>query len=389
MIFTSIIALLLLSSPAPAAEKSSLEGMSVSPAGGLSKGSSVTLEPADPSKTYFESSLSKTGNFDTMDAKSLYNVKFSPPVGPLTSEDHELQGLANMNKLLIQDVDLRQHSPNCVLSSAKTTCILQNDVPVFTSGLFDIKSYMLSKLGSLGRKSAHATEPSDQNRDHEIVEAMGTTLKRVHSTVSGNQKSIIKDCDEKNRAFNLGPKSDEATHCGIQQAIQAYQENKHRIKKDIIVFNDFGRGQLTGNMWFLNTDGTPAKVLSENPIPVARGVGGFGTLHTSNKTPDGALLTNAYNPPRPGNVKDGIELEGLEAENKNSKDPRGILIHGWNSNAPTHGCLGVAGTLNTKTRGKRVLGTSPPFLDELKKTLFQDGGVLIYNFTPKKKDLCK
>ena len=68
---------------------------------------------------------------------------------------------------------------------------------------------------------------------------------------------------------------------------------------------------------------------------------------------------------------------------------RGILLHGWDPYNPTSGCLGVSGNIQTRKRGSRTLGLPPPYLDQLKKGILKDGGVLVYNFTPNKKDLSK
>ncbi|HEY8272727.1 MAG TPA: hypothetical protein VIG33_17670 [Pseudobdellovibrionaceae bacterium] len=383
MLFASVLTLVFLSSSAYATDTASLEGLSVTEIGAIPKNSKVVLEPVDPSKTYFQSANSGANGsegFQTISPAAFYSVKSFSNSAPSTPDNATLQSLASMKSLLIQQADLTQNSRNCVPSIAGLTCTLQNEVPAYKSGFFDFVAYLANRMNPTSWLPPDRTTEVDSKpaSDGQVVQALEKAVTQVNSKVSATQKSLSLNCETP----PLPPP------CGVQQALQAYHAHKNEITKDIIVFNDFSDGKIMGKMWLLNSDGTPAKILQQNPIPVSRGPSGFGSGDGSLKTPNGALLTKSYRPPREGNVKDGIELVGLDPDNKDVHS-RGILLHGWNPYTSTEGCLGVAGTLETGVHGKRTEGLPPYYLDELKKTVFKEGGVLIYDFTPQRKNLCK
>lgn len=368
--------------PVLAAEKIAMDSESVLPIGALPKNSHITLEPVDPSKNYF---VPGKEGYDTTPARNLYNVKTLEHAEPETSDAADLQALTSRKSLIVQRTDLQNFSANCLNSNS---CILQNEVPVYKSGFFD---FMSSLFGGPAHwfQPENAEERTPEGANLEATDRLGQLINKGNAKASANGKSISKDCDTdkmKARTAKLG--TDKTSQCGIEQALQAYKKNKSRIKKEIFIFNDFAHGGTMGKMWLLNSDGTPAKLLDQNPIRVSRGPGGFGSGKGSLKTPNGAVLTKAYKPPRGGNIKDGIELVGLEPENQDIFE-RGVLIHGWDPYVTTQGCLGVAGTLDSRRRGRSTLGPPPPYLDQLKKNLLKDGGVLVYNFTPDKKAQCK
>ncbi|MGZ3746730.1 MAG: hypothetical protein ACXWRE_05160, partial [Pseudobdellovibrionaceae bacterium] len=371
MSFFAILVLAFFFCSAHATEPSSLEGTSVTGVGALLPGTSVHLEPVDTSKTYFGSSPAVAKEeFPRLDSASLYRVQsFTNPPAINANTDNQintqlntLQALASQGNLLVQEETLKASSPNCVVFNGPATCSLQNELPVYQAGLFDFAG-LFSNIAQSSPPSS--PQPRLRQSDEEVVHALDKSIKKVNSKTSANQKKILSSCDEENDSF---PSKEKISSCGLQQALQAYNANKSRLHKDIIVLNDFSDGTLRGKMWFLRPDGTPANILAQNPISVVRGPGGFGSGKGTLKTPQGALLTLPYRPPRNGNVKDGIELEGLESENRDTYK-RGILLHGWNTYTPTEGCLGVAGTLDTRAHGERTLGLPPYYLDELKKNL--------------------
>jgi hypothetical protein len=349
----------------------------VLPVGALSKGTTITWDNVDSSQTYFAPG-STAGSYEKTSASSLLNVKSISNSSLSESDTAELVSRANSNSLLVQKSDLQTSSPNC-LTSGINSCTLNSDTAAFGSNFFDMIGKFFSMLNPFNWFSS-SQEKETGNKA--VVNAMNNTIAKGNSVSSGNAKP---SCSPE--AGTAAPPGI-AGNCGIQQALNAYRENKSKIDEDIIVFNDFSDGGLMGKMWFLKPDGTPANIIEKNPIWVSRGAGGFGAGTGSQKTPNGAIVTKSYRPPRDGNINDGITLVGLESGNKDITG-RGVLLHGWDPFSPTAGCLGVAGTIDTDTRGQRVMGSPPPYLDELKSKLFSKGSVMIYNFTPDKKALCK
>ncbi|MBS1971608.1 MAG: hypothetical protein JSU04_14955 [Bdellovibrionales bacterium] len=349
----------------------------VLPLGALSKGTTITWDNVDSSQTYFVPG-STAGSYEKTNASGLLNVKSISNSTLSASDTEDLVSRAASNSLVVQKSDLQASSPSC-LTSSTNTCTLQSDTSTFGTGIFDLIGKFFSMLNPFNWfKSSDQKETGNKA----VVNAMNDTIAKGNSVSSGNAKPACGP--EAGMAAPPGM----AGNCGIQQALDAYRENKSKIDEDIIVFNDFSDGGLMGKMWFLKPDGTPANIIEKNPIWVSRGAGGFGAGAGSQKTPNGAIMTKSYRPPRAGNINDGITLVGLESGNRDITD-RGVLLHGWDPFSPTAGCLGVAGTIDTDTRGQRVMGSPPPYLDELKTKLFAKGSVMIYNFTPAKKALCK
>lgn len=352
----------------------------VLPVGALSKNTKITWEDADSSQTYFMPSAT-AGSYEKANSGGLLNVKSISNSALSEADTTELQSRISSNSLLVQKSDLQSSSPNCLSSTGSTGCTLQSDVPVFGSGFFDMIGKFFSMLNPFNWfKSSGSKNTEEGNK--EVARAMTQVIEKGNSVASGNGKS----------ALNCGPEGQaapaEVDPCGLQQALRAYRDNKSKIDQNIIVYNDFSDGGMMGKMWFLNPDGSPAHILQKNPIWVTRGAGGFGPGSGSKRTPNGAIMTKPYRPPRAGNINDGITLVGLEPGNQDILS-RGVLLHGWDPYVPTAGCLGVSGTIDTDSSGRRVLGTPPPYLDELKQNLFSKGSVMIYNFTPDKKAQCR
>lgn len=351
----------------------------VLPLGALSKNTTITWDNVDASQTYFVPG-SSAGSYDKANSSGLLNIKSIANSSLNETDNSDLQSRIASNSLIVQKSDLKKSSPNCLTASGTTGCTLQNDVAVSGSSFFDLIGKFFSMLNPFNwfKSKEQATEEGN----NKVAKAMSDVIEKGNSVASGNAKP------------SCGPETGTAApasalgQCGVRQAINAYHENKSKIDQDIIIFNDFSDGGLSGKMWFLNPDGTPANIIGKNPIWVSRGEGGFGAGAGSKRTPNGAIMTKSYRPPRSGNINDGITLVGLESGNRDIES-RGVLLHGWDPFGYTAGCLGVAGTIDTDTRGRRVLGSPPPYLDELKQRLFSKGSVMIYNFTPAKKDLCK
>jgi hypothetical protein len=176
--------------------------------------------------------------------------------------------------------------------------------------------------------------------------------------------------------------------CALSAARNAYlnaQKGGRRVA-DFMVVTDFSDGGVTGRMWFVGPMGNLINVGVPNPLEVSRGQGGFGAGGGSFKTPNGAIITRPYSPPRGGNIMNGIELDGLEPGNRDIHG-RGVLLHGWTPGQPTQGCLGIAGTLQTRSGTNAVLGGANHF-DTLANGPFRQGGVVMYNYTPDNKTKC-
>lgn len=350
----------------------------VQPVGSLPANTTVTWDEADTSKNYF---TTNSGSYDSVNSDSLATVKSLSNTSLNAADNSTLQGLVSAGTLVVQKSDLLASSSSC--TDGSSGCTLQSSVPVAKTSFFDLIGKFLSMLNPFNWFSSKSSEASNIK----AVDAMTKTIEKGNSAASANGRSVTPACTaEEYKPANTGAGPD-IRSCGVQQALAAYNKNRDKLDSQVIIYNDFSNGDSMGRMWFLNPDGTPANIIGKNPIWVAAGDGGFGAGRGSQKTPNGAIMTKRYNPPRSGNIKDGVELVGLESGNQDIQS-RGVLLHGWDPAAPTEGCLGVQGTIVSDTSGHRVLGSPPPFLDELKNSLFKNGSVMIYNFTPEKKSQC-
>lgn len=351
----------------------------VLPLGALSKSTKITWDDVDASQTYFVPG-STAGSYEKTNSSGLVNIKSITNSALSEADTSELQGRIANNSLVVQKSDLQTSSPNCLSSSGAEGCTLQSDVPAYGSGFFDLIGKFFSMLNPFNWFKSKDKKIEEGN--NQVAKAMGDVISKGNSVASGNAKP---NCEPE--AGTAAPSGD-MNQCGVQQALKAYRENKSKIDENIIVYNDFSEGGQSGKMWFLNPDGTAANIIGKNPIWVSRGEGGFGAGSGSRRTPNGAVMTKTYRPPRSGNINDGITLVGLESGNRDIES-RGVLLHGWDPFNYTAGCLGVSGTIDTDKRGRAVLGSPPPYLDQLKDRLFSKGSVMIYNFTPTKKELCR
>ncbi|WP_373998385.1 hypothetical protein [Bdellovibrio bacteriovorus] len=358
----------------------------VLPIGAIPKDSAIELKTV-PTGSFFNPAVrsdnTETG-FQKVDNSGLLQVK-SITTKDTSSDTADLQALATNQQLVVQTGDLTAQNSNCSSSGDSTNCTITQDVPVYKTGNFDFVNWFLNLFG-MGKQPSLVT-PSKNIEKTPPKEAMALALeKTVTETNAKLAKPLEPSCTD-NLPQDL--KRDKTLVCGVEQALAAFRKGKDdgKITQEIFIFNDFSNGGVMGKMWFLNADGTPAKVVDKNPIWVSRGEGGFGNGRGTMRTPNGAVVTKAYRPPRNGNIKDGVELIGLEPENQDIFG-RGVLLHGWDPYTPTQGCLGVAGNLDTRAKGNSKLGGTPPYLDIMKKGLLRNGGVMIYNFTPVKKNKC-
>jgi len=350
----------------------------VLPVGALSKSTKITWDEVDTSQSYFLPS-SSAGSYDKASASSLVNIKSIENSSLSETDTRDLQSRISDNSLVLQKSELLSVSPNCTSGSAG--CVLQDQVPAYSSSMYDLIGKFFSKLNPANWFKSR--EKNVENSNRQVAQAMTDVISKGNSIASG---SVKPPCDSLTSA--AAAPTGATNQCGVQQALKSFRENKGKIDQDVIVYNDFSDGEKTGKMWILNADGTAANIIGKNPIDVSRGVGGFGSGMGSKKTPHGAIMTRPYSPPRAGNINDGITLVGLESDNRDIES-RGVLLHGWDPFGYTAGCLGVSGAIDTDAKGRKVLGSPPPYLDELKQRLFSKGSVMIYNFTPTKKNECK
>ena len=350
----------------------------------------MTLMPVKAANgvTYFVPNYNGTSaNFTSVSNSSLYSVSSISNAAYTEAEEAKLNALMQNTQLIIQQSEL--NTAKCKNNGLGMSCTTTQPTTLWKSGAYDFmklysQAYKMDEPPQQTLETESGTETKKASHDEAMVAVMNKATDKLNKTQANMAaEDCIKDAPKKLT-------DDSLRSCGLQQALDAFQKAKSqgKVKKDIFVFNDFSDGDVSGKMWLLNSDGTEAKLLESNPIPVSRGEGGFGNGVGSLRTPNGAILTKEYRPPRAGNIRDGIELVGLEPENQDIHK-RGILLHGWDPYAPTQGCLGVPGAIDTGTKGKRTLGGVPPYLDILKTELLKEGGVMIYNFTPKKASLCQ
>ncbi|WP_413560356.1 hypothetical protein [Bdellovibrio sp. HCB209] len=357
----------------------------IQPLGAIPKDSQISVKSVGTKSTFFnpnQTDSTTESGFKTVPNDSLYEVK-SIKNKDTSADSTTLKGLATSGDLVLNKSSLNAADQSCVTAG---TCTLTADVPVYQSSKFNFFDWFLNIFG-LGDKPKSLVTPPTDIADPKASAAAATTamVTNTNRTLTG-QNAVCEDLPD-------SVKNDPTFKCGLQMALDSFKKNKAsgKVTSDTFIFNDFADGEMTGKMYFFNSEGKVAQVLDKNPIPVSRGVGGFGAGTGSQKTPNGAIVTRRYEPPRAGNIKDGIELLGLESGNKDITG-RGVLLHGWNPYTYTAGCLGVQGTFESGKLGYAdEMGGRPLYLDQLKQGLLKDGGVMIYNFTPAKvrEGLCR
>ncbi|MGZ3842250.1 MAG: hypothetical protein ACXVCA_09195 [Bdellovibrio sp.] len=363
--------------------------LAVMPAGTIPKGSTFTVEPSNSSVSYFDPAVMKTnldpavtktnGNelFEQIKADSLYQIQ-SINTTDSSLEMADLKLLIARQQLMIQQNQM-QNNPNlnCMQAGAGLNCTALTNIPAFNATPFNFADQYANLIGT-----SNVSPPFDStNESHSMVHAVQNRVFETNKKIS----DAGKPCEEKNLEYS----TNEKMNCGIKQALDVYKKAKKKgeITNEVFIFNDFSNGSVTGKMWFINSNGSLANILDKNPIDVAGGEGGYGNEDGKLKTPDGALKTLPYRYRKEKQIKDAIALAGLEENNKNAL-ARGILIHAWSPYAPTLGCLGMPGSYDSSTAGKRDYGGTPKYYDQLRDGFLKNGGVMIYNFTPNKAKAC-
>ncbi|MEK2690305.1 hypothetical protein [Bdellovibrio sp. GT3] len=349
--------------------------------GAIPKGSQITTTATKPKNGFFNPSKLDSSSPTGMQTVPNDSVVYVNSVNNKTKSADltTLQSLAKDNQLVAAKSAFSANDQSCI---TKGTCTLTEDTAVYQSSKFNFFDWLRDLFG-MGETKSLVTSGIDKTDPKAASAAV------LSEKVAGTNRSLS---GQNNSCTDLPPelRYDRLFQCGLQQALEAHRINKAtgKVTSDTFIFNDFKNNELTGKMYFFNSEGQLTQTLDRNPIPVARGVNGFGSGDGSKTTPNGAIVTRSYNPPRAGNINDGIELLGLESGNKDIHS-RGVLLHGSSPYVETWGCLGIAGTIDTDKAGVEQLGGRPLYLDELKSGLLKNGGVMIYNFSPKKASLCK
>ncbi|WP_413586735.1 hypothetical protein [Bdellovibrio sp. HCB274] len=352
----------------------------IQPIGAIPKGTDISVKAVNPKNGFFNPSKLNSANptdIQTIPNDSLLSVN-SVKSKTKSADMDVLKSLADNDELVVNKSAFSANDQSCV---TKGTCTLSSDTAVYQSSKFNFFDWLRDLFG-MGETKSLVTPSIDEKTNPKSASAavLAEKVTNTNRTLNGQNNSCLELPSEL--------KYDRRFQCGLAQALEAHKLNKAtgKVTSDTFIFNDFKDNELTGKMYFFNSEGQLTQVLQKNPIPVARGVNGFGP--NFRQSPNGAIVTRAYRPPRGGNINDGIELLGLEKGNTNIHG-RGVLLHGSSPYVATWGCLGVAGTIDTDKAGVEELGGRPLYLDELKDGLLKNGGVMIYNFTPKKASLCK
>ncbi len=367
----------------------------VQPIGVIPKGTKLTMSAADSNVNYISTA-------NTAATSSGFKDISNSSVRKVTSIDNptndgavtELQGVVQSGTLLMQKEDFAKEDSNCITNGS---CILKNNTVAYQSGSFNFFDWLKDIFG-FGSKPTSLVTPADKT-------SPSVASKMAISGIENTNRQNLNDANQKScDTLPAAQQNDPRFQCGFKMALAAFQKAKDQGKttSDTFIFNDFGKGELQGKMYFFNSSGNMVNVVDKNPIPVIRGQGdgengGFGNVGGRNGTPDGAMVTAPYTGNRGGNIKDGIDLDGLEPSNKNLRS-RKILMHGWDTytSPGTAGCLGVDGTitLNGRMGGLHAgvtRSTNTPYLDMMKERLLRGNKVFIYNFTPNKvrEGLCR
>lgn len=382
----------------------------VMPKGEISAGAKIKVE-ALPAGESIVATPDANRPLGTAENTRMMKVTAIDSAQTAAADQEDISSLASQGSLRVTSDDLAKSAVCTGPAAIAQTCQVQNAIPLSVSTPTNPNYVYPALAGTTGTAPMITNMAADPSGMQGLIAALSGSLGQANGiggssadsseicdTTTGSPRNSLNMLSRKKNYDGGLPGQDPGTPaqfakslggnppaCGLRQAQEAFLKAREqgKVKNDIMIVNDFSNGAAKGKMWFVNSNGTLADVGVPNPIEVARGYGGFGSAPGRGGTPNGALYTTAYRPPRAGNISDGIELNGLEAENRNTIG-RGVLLHGWNPSSVTQGCLGIQGRLTTG-RGSRNFGN---YLDRLKGGLLKNGGVLIYNFTPKKASGC-
>lgn len=370
------------------------------PVGSLPEGSVIQVKVDKAGDAAFSADASGARAFKSADSGDFATVTSLKNAAVVSSDHADMNSYVKEGSLKVSSAQLKS-SGVCTGEGGNQSCTLSAPIALERATVFNPNSFATAVTSPSGTFSSSAPVSTNPNLLFATMNAINKPLNSFKSS-NGGLGAALANCPIFNSSTNNGydnlPSSSSSgfsffdksgpPSCALRKAQDAFLKNKgQKVKQDIMIINDFSSGGVTGKMWFVNSNGTLANVGTPNPIDVARGDGGFGRGAGSHKTPNGAIATASYDPPRAGNISDGIELYGLEGSKNNDINGRGVLLHGWNPAGATQGCLGVCGSLKTRGRSYSSLGGAD-YLDILKQGLLKSGGVLIYNFTPDEKKSC-
>lgn len=387
----------------------------------IPKGSTLQVKPyVDPKKNTEVYSLNTDPKsdrvFNTKPAanyQQVTSIEIKEPMGPGEVED--LKTAAKSGELLVQTAALDQ-AAKCSTDGEVKNCNVQKPLNVQAQSPYEPNAFAAGMMAPSGAAPALPTQYfSDGGVSAPVVPAVAGQLpgsaegvNSARGTGAGSASPASQqDCAPtgfgpslaaffsslfgggsggNNAGSGLGwGKGGGPPMCAIRAA-QAARQNAIKAGRKVsnfMIVNDYSAG-LPGRMWFLNPQGQKVSVGSvPNPLVATGGKGGFGAGAGSEKTPNGAMITGPYHPPRGGNIKNGIELYGLEPGNQDIHS-RGVLLHGADPNYYTRGCIGIPGRLQLANGANRVLGGADYFT-ELATGPLASGGAIIYNFTPSEK----
>lgn len=404
LLFSALVAMMTMMAPQVCLADESSWPRALAPVGSLPAGAEVQVKPAPSQGEVFANSSSPGGPLLESHAASKYSQVTSLKASSLSAADKaDLQTEISQNRLYVENAQLKAATAGC--DPTQGACVLTQDVESQRAMPYEPTAFYRDMMSGPGLKASEAGAAEGQDGDPARLAAEGAdrVLGRLNRPGGVADQLANNWCPPEQEArassfFDFGAPSMNAgagrgffwssgrpPACAIQKA-QAHL-GRHRDLQDVMIVNDFSDGGVTGKMWFLKADGSLANVGVPNPIPVSRGSGGFGRGVGSQRTPDGAICAIPTGIPRAGNIKDGIELKGLEGSKNNDIHSRGVLLHGWNPNQPTSGCLGIQGTLTTAKASYPAMGGASHF-DRLRQTLLSRGKTLIYNFTPDEAKAC-
>jgi len=141
-------------------------------------------------------------------------------------------------------------------------------MPVFKSGAFDFCPCLHKWQTSLLQMFLK-TNPSEINLKPIQKAKLNTTVLN-RKIDQANRKLGGKDTDINgcNKPLVTAQNKSPQFMCALKKAQAAYNDGKAsgKVKKDIFIINDFSTGGVTGKMWFVNANGTPANITDKNPI---------------------------------------------------------------------------------------------------------------------------
>jgi hypothetical protein len=341
----------------------------------IPQGARITVKPASADATLFEQ---RGGQRPIANAspKNYYHIESASNLGAsAASAENNLAGSIADGTAMIKASELKAKAVcqgnNCEMKAAAAA---EQNLP------YDPKAFSKAVAGgvnNINHPKGKGMQPENCGLKAASDGSNGNPLQFFTSQLGSNYSQGF--------ATNPLTSGGAVPTCALKKAQEAAAAAGRSGRKvsSVMVITDFSGGGPQGKMWIVNIAGNPVRLSGgvPNPVPISGGRGGFSSRGRSNGTPAGAHITRPYREPRGGNILNGIEMDGLEAQNKSTLR-RGVLIHAWDPSQPTQGCIGIPGTLKTKSSGTHSNLGGANYYDTLSRTTFKDGGNIVYNYTP-------